>query len=57
MAFETNEEILDAFKVVLPYINEVLREDVAVEGVSQEVALSNAPEVHEGGFKVPRVIE
>ena len=30
MAFETNEEILDAFKVVLPYINEVLREDVAV---------------------------
>ncbi len=41
---------------VLPLSN-VLREDVAVEGVSQEVALSNAPDVAEGGFKVPRVIE
>ena len=41
---------------VLPLSN-VLREDVAVEGVSQEVALMNAPEVHDGGFKVPRVIE
>ena len=41
---------------VLPLSN-VLREDIAVEGVSQEVALSNAPAVHDGGFKVPRVIE
>ena len=41
---------------VLPLSN-VLREDVAVEGVSQEVALMNAPAVHDGGFKVPRVIE
>ena len=41
---------------VLPLSN-VLREDVAVEGVSQEVALMNGPAVHDGGFKVPRVIE
>ena len=41
---------------VLPLSN-VLREDVAVEGVRQEVALMNAPAVHDGGFKVPRVIE
>ena len=41
---------------VLPLSN-VLREDIAVEGVSQEVALMNAPAVHDGGVKVPRVIE
>ncbi|MEA5092406.1 Aspartyl/glutamyl-tRNA(Asn/Gln) amidotransferase subunit C [bioreactor metagenome] len=41
---------------VLP-ISNVLREDIAVEGVSHEDALLNAPEVHNGGFKVPRVIE
>ncbi|MDD3395874.1 MAG: Asp-tRNA(Asn)/Glu-tRNA(Gln) amidotransferase subunit GatC [Acidaminococcaceae bacterium] len=41
---------------VLP-ISNVLREDVAVVGVSHEEALKNAPEVHNGGFKVPRVIE
>lgn len=41
---------------VLPLSN-VLREDIAVQGVSHEDALANAPEVHEGGFKVPRVIE
>ena len=28
MAQKTNEEIIDAFQVVLPYINDVLREDV-----------------------------
>ncbi|HIU63907.1 MAG TPA: Asp-tRNA(Asn)/Glu-tRNA(Gln) amidotransferase subunit GatC [Candidatus Avacidaminococcus intestinavium] len=41
---------------VLPLSN-VLRDDVALEGVSLEEALVNAPEVHDGGFKVPRVIE
>ena len=41
---------------VLP-ISNVLREDVAVVGVSHEEALKNAPEVHNCGFKVPRVIE
>ena len=43
-----------------PYViplNNVLREDVAVQGVSHEDALKNAPEEHNGGFKVPRVIE
>ena len=41
---------------VLPVSN-VLREDVAKEGVTHEEALSNATAVHNGGFKVPRVIE
>lgn len=41
---------------VLP-ISNVLREDVALPGVSHEDALKNAPEVHNDGFKVPRVIE
>lgn len=41
---------------VLPLSN-VLREDVPVEGVSHEAALANAPAEHDGGFKVPRVIE
>ena len=29
----------------------------ALPGVTQEEALKNAPAVHNGGFKVPRVIE
>lgn len=41
---------------ILPIYN-AFREDVAVEGVSQEVALKDAPAVHNGGFKVPRVME
>ncbi|MBQ0067334.1 MAG: Asp-tRNA(Asn)/Glu-tRNA(Gln) amidotransferase subunit GatC, partial [Phascolarctobacterium sp.] len=41
---------------VLPVSN-VFREDVAKEGVSHEDALKNAPEVHNDGFKVPRVLE
>lgn len=41
---------------VLPVSN-VFREDVAKEGVSHEDALKNAPEVHNDGFKVPRVME
>ncbi len=41
---------------VLPVSN-VLREDVAKPGVTHEEALLNAPAVHNGGFKVPRVIE
>ena len=41
---------------VLP-ISNAFREDKAIEGVSQAEALKNAPAVHNGGFKVPRVIE
>lgn len=40
---------------ILPIYN-AFREDVAIEGVSQEVALKDAPAVHNGGFKVPRVM-
>ena len=28
--FKSNEEILDAFKLVLPYMNRIVREDMAV---------------------------
>ena len=38
-------------------ISNAFREDVALPGVTQEEALKNAPAVHNGGFKVPRVIE
>lgn len=41
---------------VLP-VNNQFREDVVVEGVSHEEALKNAPEVSNGGFKVPKVID
>ena len=41
---------------ILPIYN-AFREDVAVEGVTQEVALKDAPAVYNGGFKVPRVME
>ena len=41
---------------VLPTSN-VFREDVPQEGLSHEDAMKNAPEEHDGGFKVPRVIE
>ncbi len=41
---------------VIPLSN-VLREDVVENSVSNEEALKNAPAVHNGGFKVPRVIE
>lgn len=41
---------------ILPLYN-VLREDIPRGGISHEAALANAPAVHNGGFKVPRVIE
>ena len=41
---------------ILPIYN-AFREDVALEGVTQEVALKDAPAVYNGGFKVPRVME
>jgi aspartyl-tRNA(Asn)/glutamyl-tRNA(Gln) amidotransferase subunit C len=40
----------------LPLVN-VLREDVVGECLPQEKALSTAPEVEDGRFKVPRIIE
>ena len=51
-----NTEGVEPTAHVLP-INNVLREDVALPGVSNAEALKNAPAVHNGGFKVPRVIE
>ena len=41
---------------VIPLQN-VLREDVAVTSLTHEEAVVNAPAEHNGGFKVPRVIE
>ena len=40
----------------LPLSN-VFREDVVGECLSQEKALSTAPETEDGRFKVPRIIE
>ena len=51
-----NTEGVEPTAHVLP-INNVLREDVALPGVTNAEALKNAPAVHNGGFKVPRVIE
>jgi aspartyl-tRNA(Asn)/glutamyl-tRNA(Gln) amidotransferase subunit C len=35
----------------------VLRPDEALESLSQEDALANAPEAQDGRFRVPRIIE
>lgn len=35
----------------------VLRDDEARASLTQEEALSNAPEVEDGRFKVPRIVE
>jgi aspartyl-tRNA(Asn)/glutamyl-tRNA(Gln) amidotransferase subunit C len=40
----------------LPLVN-VFREDVVGECLPQDKALSTAPEVEDGRFKVPRIIE
>jgi aspartyl-tRNA(Asn)/glutamyl-tRNA(Gln) amidotransferase subunit C len=40
----------------LPLVN-VLRDDVVGECLPQSKALSTAPEVEDGRFKVPRIIE
>jgi aspartyl-tRNA(Asn)/glutamyl-tRNA(Gln) amidotransferase subunit C len=40
----------------LPLKN-ILREDVAGPCLSQEEALSNAPEAEDGRFRVPRILE
>jgi len=40
----------------LPLVN-VFREDVVGECLSQEKALSTAPETEDGRFKVPRILE
>ncbi len=47
---------IEATPYVLP-ISNAFREDVAKPGVTHEEALQNAPAVHNGGFRVPRVIE
>jgi len=38
-------------------INNVMREDVAAESLSQERALANAPDKAAGHYKVPKIIE
>jgi len=38
-------------------INNVMRDDVIAESLSQERALANAPEKAAGHYKVPRIIE
>jgi len=50
---DTNEVIPTAH--VLPLRN-VFREDVTTAGLPQEKALENAPEQHDGFFKVPKIV-
>jgi aspartyl-tRNA(Asn)/glutamyl-tRNA(Gln) amidotransferase subunit C len=50
---DTNEVVPTAH--VLPLRN-VFREDVARAGLPQEKALKNAPEQHDGFFKVPKIV-
>ena len=38
-------------------INNVMRDDVAGESLTQEKALANAPEKSAGHYKVPKIIE
>jgi aspartyl-tRNA(Asn)/glutamyl-tRNA(Gln) amidotransferase subunit C len=38
-------------------INNVMRDDVAEESLSQDQALANAPEKAAGHYKVPKIIE
>jgi aspartyl-tRNA(Asn)/glutamyl-tRNA(Gln) amidotransferase subunit C len=38
-------------------INNVMRDDVAEESLTQEKALANAPEKAAGHYKVPKIIE
>lgn len=38
-------------------INNILREDVAVEGLPREEVLKNAPSHQDGQFKVPAILE
>jgi aspartyl-tRNA(Asn)/glutamyl-tRNA(Gln) amidotransferase subunit C len=38
-------------------INNVMRDDVAEESLTQERALANAPDKAAGHFKVPKIIE
>ena len=40
---KSNEDVLDAFKVVLPYINHVIREDLAVGVTSTKEFLDYVP--------------
>ena len=53
---ELDTENVEPTVYILPIYNAV-REDVALEVVSQEVDLKDTPAVHNGGFKVPRVME
>jgi aspartyl-tRNA(Asn)/glutamyl-tRNA(Gln) amidotransferase subunit C len=38
-------------------LHNVMRADLVVPSLPQEVALANAPEQEEGRFKVPRIVE
>ncbi len=46
MAQKTNEEIIDAFQVVLPYINDVLREDVIATLLDKQKIAGYVPGKH-----------
>jgi len=47
------EKILPTSHVI--EIKNVLRDDIAKKSIPKEDALKNAPEVSDGGFKVPKI--
>jgi aspartyl-tRNA(Asn)/glutamyl-tRNA(Gln) amidotransferase subunit C len=53
---ELNTEGVEPLSHVID-IKNVFREDKTRESLSQELALSNAPEKRDGFFRVPKIIE
>jgi aspartyl-tRNA(Asn)/glutamyl-tRNA(Gln) amidotransferase subunit C len=53
---ELNTDGVEPTSHSMPITNP-MREDVVKESLSQEAALSNAPEKEQGCFKVPKIIE
>ena len=50
-----NENIKPATHVV--HINNVFRDDIIVDSYKKEIILENAPEMKDGYFKVPKIVE
>ena len=49
-------QVADEVELVSPKCRDDLREDLHQGGSGQEVALKNAPQKHEGHFRVPAVL-
>ena len=43
--------------VALPDLNSIMRDDVSIKFMSREELMANAPEQHDGYFRVPAAID